>query len=129
MNLKIFGREPALWIGLIYSALTTAATFVPQLGGFDARVQALLTAIATAALAWKVRPIAPAIFSGVIIAMADLAARFGLHMSDRQVSAIVAFVAVGVVLHTRSQGTPADDPAPGFVQGRVSLSKVGDDEP
>ena len=70
MRSSLFGREPALLISVVFAALMMLSTFAVQ--GVDdalaAAVQVLLTAIATAWAAWQVRPVAPAIFTGVIAA-------------------------------------------------------------
>ncbi len=110
--MKIFGREPALCIAAVYAALIMLSTFsLPGVdGGLAAGVQLFLTAGATAATAFTVKPIAPAVFSGVITTGAALVSRFGLDLSDAQVGSITALAAVLVILVARSQITPVNDP-------------------
>jgi len=106
---KLFGREPAIWVFAIYSALMMLAAL--NIRGFDgdlaAAVQLLLTTIATAVAAWHVRPIAPTVFTGVITAAAALLSRYGWHLDEVQIAGITSFVASAVVLvGARPQQTP-----------------------
>lgn len=84
-------REPAVWVGLIGSALTVAAAMgVPYV---TAGVAAAGTVLAAAVvIAVFTRPVAPALFVGVFGAIMALLAEFGLHWSDAQVGAVGAFI-------------------------------------
>jgi hypothetical protein len=57
-----------------------------------------------------VRPISPAVFTGTLVALAQLLSRWGLDLGDVQVASITSFVALVVTLVMRGQVTPADDP-------------------
>lgn len=131
--MRIFGREPAFWIAIITATLTLVSTFAPWFDGVAGLVQGLLVAVWAAVTALHVQPVAPSVISGVAVALFDLLAWFGIHISDATVGAVNALAVVAVTgLIIRPQSTPrlfpAPDPEPAFVQGRVSLSKVGDDD-
>lgn len=113
-NLRIFGREPALWIAVVQAGLMLLFTLgVPGIdAGLAGAVSLTLTAGATAVTAWAVKPVSPAIFTGLIIAAVQLGTRWGLDLSEVQVSSITAFVALVVTLVARQQVTPVADPRP-----------------
>jgi hypothetical protein len=110
---KIFGREPALWIAAVQAVLMLLATLgIPGVdGGLAAAVALLLTAVCTAWMALAVRPVAPAVFVGVVTALVPLLARFGLDLSDVQVGTIGMVVIAVVTLLARGQVSPAVEPA------------------
>jgi hypothetical protein len=112
MTPKLFGREPALWIAVIQAALMLLFTLgVPGIdGGLAGAVSLMLTAAATAWTAWATQPVSPAVFTGFIVAAVQLGTRWGLDLSDVQVSSVTAFVALVVTLVIRGQITPVEDP-------------------
>lgn len=109
---RIFGREPALWIAVAQSLLMLLFTLgVPGVdGGLAGAVSLVLTAGATAWTALATQPISPAVFTGLIIAAVQLGTRWGLDLSEVQISSITAFVALVVTLVIRGQITPVADP-------------------
>lgn len=109
---KWFGREPALVIQTIAALLALFVGFgVPGLNdGLVAAITALLTAAAAAWTAYHVRPIAPAVFTGVITTGATLLAAFGVDLSQSQVSLVTAAAATVMGLLMRAQVTPEHDP-------------------
>lgn len=107
-------REPALWIGLIGSVLTTLATlnvhWLPA--SAVAAILALLTAVATA---FTTRPVAPSLYVGVVAALAAVLAQYGFHVSDAVISAVSGIIVAGFALFgVRNQVSPKNS-----VQGRV----------
>jgi hypothetical protein len=109
-QIKIFGREPALWLALIGSLVTWGVSL-----GLDWLNAGQATAITTAAtgalIALTTRPIAPALFVTALAPLATLFAEYGLHWSDAGVTGLggiilAAFAFFGV----RPQATPAADP-------------------
>jgi len=105
---KIFGREPALVIGAIGSLLTVlAALNVP---GIDAGAAAAITAAVSAlVIAFTTRPVAPALFTGVVAAGAALIAEYGYNVSDGTVAAISGAVLAGFALFgVRPQVAPQE---------------------
>jgi hypothetical protein len=116
---ELFGREPALWIAVVQAALMLAFTLgVPGIdGALAAAVSLVLTLASGVWTALAVRPIAPAVFTGLIIALVQLFSRWGLDLSEVQVSSITAFVALVVTLVARGQITPDADPR--TIEGEV----------
>jgi hypothetical protein len=112
---RIFGREPALFISAIAALLALAGGFgLPGADdGLVAAVTAFLTAAAAAWTAWRVDPVAPSIFGGVITTGATLVAAFGLDLTQTQVALVSAAAMTLVTLFAvRPQVTPVDSPAP-----------------
>lgn len=114
MQSKWFGREPALVIQTLAAILTLLVGFsVPGLNdGLVAGITALLTAGAAAWTAWHVRPIAPALFTGLITTGATLLAAFGVDLSQQQVSLVTVTATAVMALLMRAQVTPDHDPVP-----------------
>jgi len=109
----ILGREPAVLIGGLVSVAAVLVAFgadfltAKQAGA----VEAFLTALAAAWIAFKVRPVAPTVLVGVISTGATLAAAYGFELSQAQVGSIAAAsVALLTVLVIRPQSTPKSDP-------------------
>lgn len=105
---KLFGREPALVLGLIGATLTTLVSFnVPFLSaGAAAAIMALLTAGVTALLT---RPIAPALFVGVLTAGVALVAEYGYTVSDQVVASLTGLLLAAFALFgIRPQVRPAE---------------------
>jgi hypothetical protein len=104
----LFGREPALWISSLAAVLAVVAGFgLPGINdGIIAALTAFLTAGAGAWTALRVRPIAPAVFTGVISTGAVLLAAFGLDLSQHQVGLVAAAAAMLVSLVARGQVSP-----------------------
>lgn len=112
MTPRLFGREPALWIAAIQGLLILLFTLgVPGIdGALAGAVSLVLTAASTAYSALATRPIAPTVFTGVLVAAVQLGTRWGLDLSEVQISSITAFVALVVTLVVRGQITPDADP-------------------
>lgn len=111
----IFGREPNLWINALAAVLAVLVGFnTPGLtDGQAAAITALVTAVAAAITAFKVRPVAPAVFSGVVATGATLLSAYGFDLAPTHVGLISAGVVALMALVTRAQVTPASDPRPG----------------
>ncbi|MGI5144778.1 hypothetical protein ACQEVC_45425 [Plantactinospora sp. CA-294935] len=105
--MKLWGREPALVIGAIGALLTVLASL--NMPGIDAGAAAAITAFASAVIiAFTTRPIAPALFTGVVAAGAALIAEYGYNVSDGTVAAISGAVLAGFALFgIRPQVVPA----------------------
>lgn len=108
--MKIFGREPTLWIAIITSAVTLLATF--GLRWLDNEQAGLLVvainAVAAAANAWTVRPISPAIFTYAATSLIGVAAAYGLSVTPEQLAGINSFLVVVLALLTRGQVSPQE---------------------
>jgi hypothetical protein len=104
--MKIFGREPALVIGAIGAVLTFLAGL--NLPGLDAGAASAITALITAGImAATTRPVAPALFTGVLAAGVAVAAEYGLDVPDSTVAAASAVVVAVFALVARGQVSPA----------------------
>jgi hypothetical protein len=101
-------REPALWVGLISTILTSAAALgVPFLtAGQAAAVVVFIGALVTAVYT---RPVAPALFLAAFGSASVLMAEYGLHWSDAQVGAVGSLiVAAFTFFGIRPQVDPVD---------------------
>lgn len=111
---KIFGREPAMWLMLASVLVKMAAAFGVHM---SADQQALINAAAAAAVAIAVAVIVhdglgAAVVGGAQAALA-LAVGFGLHWSADRQAVTMSLVAVVVGMWTRTQVTaPVAAPAP-----------------
>ncbi len=114
--MKIFGREPAAWLGALQAILAVSVGFgLPALpDGLADAVLVLLAAASTAWVALRVRPIEPAVFAGVVTALVPVLDLLGAtHLSQGQVAGLQTAVAAGLTLLVRTQVTPADAPRVG----------------
>jgi hypothetical protein len=109
---RFITREPALWLGLIGTALTWLAGF--NLDGLDTgQATAITTALTGIVTAVLTRPVAPGLFVAAVGAIASLFAEYGLHLPEAQVTGLGMIVLAGFALFgIRPQVTPAGDPAP-----------------
>jgi hypothetical protein len=110
--MKIFGREPALWLALIGSVLTWGAGL-----GLDflnaGQAVAITTALTGVVIAVTTRPIAPGLFVAAVGLIASLFAEYGLHWSDAAVTGVGGIILAGFALFgIRPQVTPVGDQAP-----------------
>ena len=108
--MKILGREPTLWIGVISSAVILLGTFQFQLltGEQAALIVVAINAIAGAANAWLVRPISPVAFTYAVGALVAVATSYGLNLSIETVAAINAAVIPTLALLSRGQVSPEE---------------------
>jgi hypothetical protein len=103
-------REPTLIVAVIGALLTWLVSF--NLDFLNAgQASAAVALISAAVIAATTRPVAPALFTGVIAAGAALVAEYGLHFTDAQVGGLSALVlAVFAAFGVRPQVTPVKDP-------------------
>jgi hypothetical protein len=111
-QIKIFGREPALWIALIGAVLTWAAGL-----GIDflstGQAVAITGALTGVIIAVTTRPIAPGLFVAAVAAVSAMFAEYGLHWSEAAVTGLGGIILAGFALFgIRPQVTPAYDRAP-----------------
>lgn len=110
--MRIFGREPALIIG----AIGTVVTLLVALGipGLDAGAGAAVTTLITAVIiAATTRPVAPALYTGIVAAGAALLTEYGFNLSEDIVVGVSAVLLAGFSLFgIRPQVTPNADPRP-----------------
>jgi hypothetical protein len=111
-----FRREPAAIAALIIAVLTAAATIPnPLISNYHVPLWvALVDAVLAFIVAARVRPIAPAVVTGVISAIAVLAVGYKAPVPHELIAALNAFVVPAVLgLITRAQQTPKATPTTG----------------
>lgn len=108
--MKIFGREPTLWISFLASIILLLGTLgFRWLDGNQAGIVVVaINAIAAAINAWTVRPIAPAAFTYAAGAIVSVFAAYGMEVTPEQLAMINGVVVMGLSLMTRGQVAPQD---------------------
>lgn len=111
--MKLFGREPTLWIGALSAVLSFIVTF--NVNGLS-EVQAALwiTGINAVLGAWaavRTRPIAPQAFTYVLSSAASLAAAYGLSWPPERLGAANVVLMAVLLLLTRGQVSPKEEVA------------------
>jgi hypothetical protein len=106
--------EPALLIGTLSAGLSLLTAFA--LPGFSAVQVAAIVAVFNAglavAVALRVRPVGPAVFTGAVAAVVALVAAYGYDVTPQVVGGLNALVVAVLSLLTRGQVTPVRDGAP-----------------
>lgn len=110
-----FGRDPALVINtLAASGALIIAIVGTRIAWLNPAVVDGVVVFLNASAAWriavKVRPVAPAVFSGVITATVGLLAAFHYNIRPDVVASLTLAVGTAVVMWTRTQVTPEHDP-------------------
>lgn len=109
MQIKLFGREPALWISVISGALSLVVSLSVGLDAEEAAGWvAVITALFGVATAILTRPIAPAAFTTLVTVTADLLAAYHFDVSAGTVAAVNGFVLAVLTLLTRAQVSPKE---------------------
>lgn len=108
--MKIFGREPTLWLATIDAVVIIVGTLGLHLisGSQAALIVAAINALFGAINAWAVRPISPVAFTYAIGAIVALVAGYGLNVPDATLAAINAGVVPILALLSRGQVSPED---------------------
>lgn len=109
--IKIFGREPAVWLGIIEAAIATLVVF--NLGvslELSVIIMAFVSAGVGAYTAWATRDDMLGYATGLVKAGAALFAYYGAGLNETQITALVALMAVVVGAYQRTQTTPVSDP-------------------
>lgn len=117
--MKLFGREPTIWLQLISGALGVIVAIGDgghPIFGLTATtaglVMAVIAAIFGAINAALVRPVAPAAFQAVLTAAFPLLVAYGVHVAPSLLAALQTLLLAIVVMLTRGSVTPTADPAP-----------------
>jgi hypothetical protein len=107
---KIFGREPTLYIALIGSVLTWLAGI--NLDWINAgQATAITTALTGIAIAITTRPIAPGLFVAAFGLFGSLLAEYGTPLSQTTIASVGGIIlAAFALLGVRPQVTPVADP-------------------
>jgi hypothetical protein len=121
----IFGRDPAVWVGLIQAALTLAAAL--WLDWSNEQVGAVVLVVVLVGdgfVAWVTHDTMLGVVVGLVKALAGAALAFGYEVSAETLAAVVSFVTVGTSFFQRTQTFPSYDP-PKAVPGATPVSEVG----
>ncbi|MGW1463832.1 hypothetical protein ACWCPT_05690 [Streptomyces sp. NPDC002308] len=110
--MKIFGREPALWLNSLAAVLGLVVTFnvglsAGQAGWLVAGTSAVLGAIAAA----LTRPIAVQAFTAAVATIASGVGAFGFEVAPTTTAAINGCVLAVLMFITRGQVSPITSPA------------------
>lgn len=107
--MKIFGREPAAWLGLISPvvAVLVAMNLHFLNAGQGAAIVAALTALV---LVFTTRPLAPGLLTGLLGTGVALFSEYGLHASDALVGGLTGITLALFALVSRGQVAPQDTP-------------------
>ncbi|MFG1811751.1 hypothetical protein [Streptomyces sp. NPDC049040] len=104
--MRIFGREPALWIALIGVAVKLSTAFGLDLSdGQQATVNAVAVAVAGLLVALSTHDGIAAAALGLLQAGIALAVGFGLHWAPEQQATVMSFAAALAAMWTRTQVT------------------------
>lgn len=108
--MKIFGREPTLWIAVLNAVVILLGTFGFHLltGEQAALVVVAINAVFGAINALAVRPISPVAFTYAVGAVVALAAAYGLNLSIETIAAINALVIPILAVVSRGQVSPQE---------------------
>lgn len=111
-QVKILGREPALWVGTIASALSlgTAVGFPGLSAGQVAALVVGLNAVAALVAGFAIRPVAPVIYTNALGALAAIGTAYGFDVPSETVGAANFLVLAVLSLLTRGQVSPAGAP-------------------
>jgi hypothetical protein len=105
--MKIFGREPALWLALLYNAVIFVSAFGVELTGDQQgainAIGAASVGLLTAAMVEK-DGLSAAILGFVKCGLA-LAIAFGLHMTPENQAVVMGMVSAAVAMFVRTQVT------------------------
>ena len=106
--MKILGREPTLYIAAVAAVLPLLATFgFGWLTGEQANLWgAAIYALAGAATAYFVRPIAPAAFTYAIQAVVALLQGYAIPVTEEQLALLQSAAIPFLALLTREQVSP-----------------------
>ncbi len=108
--MRLFGREPTLWLAVVIAIISVAGTFgfrllSPDQAGLWVRV---INGLAGAINAYTVRPVAPAAFTYVAGTLVALGAAYGFELDAQTVMAINAALVPILALATRGQVAPVE---------------------
>lgn len=99
--------EPALVLGTVSAVLSLIVALNVGLSAEQAGLWvAVITAVFSAVTALAVRPVSPAVFTGVVVAVGDLLMGYHFHVSPGVLSAVSALLLSVMTLLTRHQVTP-----------------------
>ena len=129
--MKLFQREPTLWIAAIGSLVMLVGTFGLKFisGDQAALIVVVINAVFGAINAWTVRPISPVAFTYAIGSIVALAGSYGLNLSAETVGALNAAVIPFLALLSRGQVTPEETAVSSTTRSAGGTVTAGDGGP
>lgn len=110
--MKIFGRDPAFWVGVIEAVIAVLVTF--RLDGLSNEQAGLWIAAVVAVggllTAWTTRDTVLAWLVAVVKALLVLGVAYGLHVTEEQIGLIAALVTTVGAGWLRTQTSPVSTP-------------------
>lgn len=108
--MKLFQREPTLWLAVINAIVIIVGTFGLRFisGEQAALIVVVINAIFGVVNAFAVRPVSPVAFTYAIGSIVALGASYGLNVPTETLAAINAAVIPILALITRDQVAPQD---------------------
>ena len=106
--MKLFQREPTLWLAVIYAVITVVGTAgLHWFSGAQAALfNAAIAAIVGAINAYLVRPVSPVAFTYAVAALVSLLAAYGVVIPQDTLNAVNGLVVPALALLTRGQVSP-----------------------
>lgn len=101
--MKIFGREPALWLALVAALVQGAGLVLDWTSEQQGAINAVAVALLGAVTAFVVKDGVSAAVLGGAQAVLNLVLAFGLHVDTAMQAAIMALVAAVVGMFVRTQ--------------------------
>lgn len=110
--MKVFGREPAFWVGTVQAVIAFVLTIGQVADAFNltdertAWIMAVMNGLSAVYLAYVMRETMAAALVEVAKAMMGLLVAYGIELTTQQMSilaGLVAFIGAG---YLRSQGAP-----------------------
>jgi len=110
-KVAIFGREPALWVGLLESVLAALLAFgigiTPETYG---PWMAVVVALGGLTTAWLTRDVGLSVIVGLLKALVVLVGVYGITLTDAQVGGLIMIASAVFAFVTRDRTTPAAAP-------------------
>lgn len=111
---KVFGREPAVLLGLIGSAVALFVVIFGGALGLTGDFTAIAMAVISAALgfysAWVTKDTLLGVSVGLVKAIISLGLYFGLDVPVETQAAVMLFVEAFIGFYQRTQTSPVSDP-------------------
>jgi uncharacterized membrane protein HdeD (DUF308 family) len=113
MNVKIFGREPAFWVGFIEAVLAMLLSLNrwSLTGEQVAAIMAVVTAAFGVYTAYVTQNVGLAILIGFSKAVMGLAAAYNFNLSTDQTSAVIGLITLVAGAFNRQTTSPVVEPS------------------
>ncbi|MEV4179955.1 hypothetical protein AB0J28_00730 [Streptosporangium canum] len=125
--MKIFGREPVVWLGAIAACLAVFVT-IPEVGltaEAAGWIMTIISGLFALAEAIMTRPIVVTALTGAVRTVLVGFMFFKLPISEETAGMLVAALNAVLMLVLANSVTPAADPAPGFIRSEGAGATAG----